>query len=168
MYKSVKYRVCTCILESSSTSTFCVIKMMLILLLPYQKALVTCTYKSLIEFFHGTFIFVTSSSNTNRLKYSHWLWKTNSGILSVSRHNYRLCVVYRRSFDLLMLYCCRNMEPRSTLKMILSMKWPWKRRNFRRFPPILRQVLYLGSRPCVLILWVILSVYLTFRILLLD
>lgn len=77
------------------------------------------------------------------------------------------CVLCR-SFDLLMLYCCRNMEPRSTLKMILSMKWPWKRRNFRRFPPILRQVLYLGSRPCVLILWVILSVYLTFRILLLD
>lgn len=86
--------MCTCILESSSTSTFCVIKMMLILLLSYQKALVTCTYKSLIEFFHGTFIFVTSSSNTNRLKYSHWLWKTNSGILSVNRHNYRLCVVY--------------------------------------------------------------------------
>lgn len=46
-----------------------------------------------------------------------------------------------RSFDPLMLHCCRNTEPRSTLKMTLSMKWPWKRKNFRRFPPIRRQVL---------------------------
>lgn len=166
MYKSVKYRVCTCILESTSTSTFCVIKMMLILLLPYQKALVTCTYKSLIEFFME----LLSLSHHHQTQTD---WSTVIDYEKQTLEFYQwidiiIDCVLCRSFDLLMLYCCRNMEPRSTLKMTLSMKWPWKRRNFRRFPPILRQVLYLGSRPCVWILWVILSVYLTFRILLLD
>lgn len=168
--------MCTCILESSSTSTFCVIKMMLILLLPYQKALVTCTYKSLIEFFHGTFIRDVYTSLLLSLSHHHQTQTDWSTVIDYEKQTLEFyqwidiiidCVLCR-SFDLLMLYCCRNMEPRSTLKMILSMKWPWKRRNFHRFPPILRQVLYLGSRPCVLILWVILSVYLTFRILLLD
>lgn len=43
-------------------------------------------------FFMELLIFVTSSSNTNRLKYSHWFWKTNFGILSVNRHK-SVCVV---------------------------------------------------------------------------